>query len=110
MSSARLAMQIQALKLPPPETEYRFYQARRWRADYCWPDHMLIVEYDGGTWNNGRHTRGLGFQKDCEKLNRATLEGFRVLRFTSRHVKSGLAIEQIQEALGIADRHERRRA
>lgn len=102
MSSAALAMQIKALKLPAPETEYRFHVERKWRADYCWPDHMLIVEFEGGVYANGRHVRGRGFENDIVKYNTATLLGYRVLRFTARHVNSGLAVQQIQSALGLA--------
>jgi len=40
---------------------------------------MLAVEVDGGTWTGGRHTRGAGFEADCEKLNAAVIAGFRVL-------------------------------
>lgn len=93
-------MQIKALKLPAPIPEYRFHVKRRWRADFCWPEQKLIVEFEGGVFSQGRHIRGRGFENDCVKYNTATLLGFRVLRFTTRHVNSGLAIQQIQEALG----------
>lgn len=69
-------------QLPIPAAEYAFAApARKWRADYCWVHHKLIVEIDGGVWSNGRHTRGAGFLKDLEKLNHAALLGFRVMRY-----------------------------
>jgi hypothetical protein len=68
--------------LPPPIPEYAFAApARKWRADYCWPVRKVIVEIDGGLFVNGRHSRGAGMLKDFEKLNAATLLGFRVLRY-----------------------------
>lgn len=102
MSAAALHMQMRALKLPLPEPEFRFHDKRKWRADYCWPDHMLIVEFEGGVYSGGRHIRGRGFEADCIKYNTATLMGYRVLRFTTSHVNSGKAIQMIQEALGMA--------
>jgi very-short-patch-repair endonuclease len=73
---------------------------RLWRADFCWPDHKLIVEFEGGVFIRGRHTRGKPFEADCIKYNTATLMGYRVLRFTERHVTSGYAILTIKAALG----------
>ena len=94
-----LIYQVRVLRLPQPELEYRFHQGRRWRADLAWPDKMLIVEFEGGVYTKGRHTRGRGFENDCEKYNTATLEGWRVLRFTSKHVRTGLAALMIARAL-----------
>lgn len=94
-------MQIKALNLPEPVLEYRFCEGRRWRADFCWPKKKLIVEFEGAVFTQGRHTRGRGFENDCTKYNTATLLGYRVLRFTARHVKSGQAIQMIAQALGV---------
>ena len=74
--------------IPKPVAEYKFSQNRRFRFDYCWLDNMLAVELEGGTWVNGRHSRGKGFASDCEKYNLAVLGGWRVLRFTSDMLKS----------------------
>lgn len=68
--------------LDEPVPEYRFCESRRWRFDYALPDHKVAIELDGGAYTQGRHTRGNGFEKDLEKLNAATLMGWRVLRFT----------------------------
>ena len=80
------------------ETEYRFDQARKWRFDIAIPDRKLAIEVDGGTWVGGRHTTGAGFRRDCEKMNAATVQGWRVLRFTSDMVRDG-ALGTIQAAL-----------
>jgi len=34
--------------LPVPVHEYEFWPGRKWRFDYCWPEHELAVEQDGG--------------------------------------------------------------
>lgn len=69
-----------------PEREYRFHPERKWRFDFAWPEHMLAVEIDGGAWTGGRHVRGSGFTRDCEKMTEAALMGWRVLRLTPKMV------------------------
>ncbi len=95
-----LLLQIQAARLPPPEREYRFHPVRKWRVDMCYPGHSIAIEVEGGTWSGGRHTRGAGFEKDCEKYNELSLAGYSLYRFTSTMIKSGLAIETIERAFG----------
>ncbi len=96
---ATFALQLRAEGLPEPEREYRFHPTRRWRFDFAWPEKMLAVEIEGGTWSRGRHTRGAGFEADCEKYNAATLLGWRVLRFTRKHIASWTALEDVAIAL-----------
>lgn len=88
--------------LPVPVREVRFAWAamhRAWRFDLCWPDARLAVEVDGAIWTEGRHSRGAGYEADCEKLNAAVLLGWRVLRFTYGQVYSGYALATIEQAL-----------
>lgn len=94
-----LALQLRAAGVPAPVTEYQFHPDRRWRLDFAWPDLMLAVEVEGGVYQRGRHTRGGGFVADCEKYNEATLLGWRVLRVTGDHIKSGAALAWIERAL-----------
>lgn len=79
-----------------PIAEYRFAPPRRWRADFAFIEAKLLVEIEGGVYTMGRHTRGAGFEADCEKYNAATAHGWRVLRFTPAMVKSGVAIEMVK--------------
>lgn len=79
------------LGLPEPEREFRFAPPRRWRADFAWPTLRVLVEIEGGTWINGRHNRGAGFEADMEKYNAAAMASWTVLRFGSGAVKSGEA-------------------
>ena len=100
----RLLVLIRATGFEEPVTEYAFanHLGRRWRFDFAWPDQLLAVEVDGGAWvpGGGRHTRGAGFAADHDKFNRATLMGWRVLRFTARHLADGSALADLAEALG----------
>ena len=66
--------------LTHPLEEVKFHPSRKWRFDYAWPDKMVALEVEGGVWTMGRHTRGIGFVRDMEKYNAATLLGWRVLR------------------------------
>lgn len=69
------------------EREYRFNSARRWRFDWSIPEYKIGIEYEGSTWASGRHTRGAGYAKDCEKYNSAACLGWRVLRYTSDMIR-----------------------
>lgn len=82
----------------PFEREFQFDPERKWRADFC-IDPNILVEVEGGSYSGGRHTRGKGFEDDCLKYSRATVLGFRVLRFTTTQVHSGIAIDMILEAI-----------
>lgn len=93
---AALALHIRALTLPEPEREYRFSH-RRWRLDFAWPAYKVAAEVEGGTWSRGRHSRGAGFERDCEKYNAAALLGWRVLRFTTGMVEDGRAAATLEE-------------
>ena len=73
----------------PLETEFRFHEARKFRFDFAHPMTKIAFEIEGGTWSGGRHTRGAGYQKDCEKYNLAALCGWTVFRFTTTMINSG---------------------
>ena len=96
-----LANEIEQAGLPCPVAEHRFHPERRWRFDLAWPDLLLAVEIEGGTWLpwGGRHNRAAGFAADCEKYNAAALLGWRVLRFTTEMVSNGAALAVIGAAL-----------
>ena len=72
---------------------------RKFRADFAFPDAMLLVEIEGGSFTNGRHNRGYGFELDCEKYNIATLMQWRLFRFSTDMVMRGEAIDIVLQAL-----------
>jgi len=89
--------------LPPGEKEYAFAKSvgRRFRFDRAWPSERVAVELEGAVYSKGRHVRGKGFERDCEKYNLAVLLGWRVLRFTERLLRENPArcIGQVQSLL-----------
>lgn len=62
--------------------EFKFHPVRKWRFDYAIPEYKIALEVEGGVWTGGRHTSSVGFMKDMEKYNTATLMGWRVFRTT----------------------------
>lgn len=117
---AALKIQIRAVKLPEPTSEYRFAAMatggtgkgcrqrikaagmRDWRFDLAWPDLMLAVEVEGGLHVNGRHNRSEGFEADLEKYRHAMLQGWQVFRCGAKMIKTGAAIRTIERL--ISDR------
>ena len=74
--------------------EYRFHPSRRWRFDYAIFPFRVAVEFEGGVYTNGAHTRGKHYTSDCEKYNAATAMGWRVFRYTA---------EMMRDAAGVAE-------
>ena len=90
------------------QRECRFHPTRKWRSDFIIADpgeinwvlgieDSILVEIEGGVWTRGRHTRGSGFIKDCEKYNTAAAMGWRVFRFPTGMVEDGSAIKFLKE-------------
>ena len=101
MGERLLAEQVRQLRLPVPLREHTFAPPRKWRADFAWltGTHKVLLEVEGGSWIAGRHTRGKGFEADCEKLNEAALDGWIVLRVTTGMVEDGRALLLVRRAL-----------
>ena len=93
----KLLVEAHLSELPEHETEYKFFPTRRWRFDYAWPELKIALEVHGGVYSNGRHTRGVGFTKDREKMNTAQLEGWTVLEVTTEHVKSCQMLDWLKQ-------------
>lgn len=105
--------------------EYRFDDKRRWRFDFAFPEWKVAIEIEGGIFRvrcgdckgkgflgkkrctgcagqgfrQGRHTRGKGFEKDCEKYNEAVLQGWRVIRLTPRMLDDLVYLKRLFSAL-----------
>ena len=93
---------LELLGYPPPVAEYMFHEKRRWRLDLAYPDDLIALEYEGGVYTGGRHTRGKGFEDDCEKYNALALEGWWLFRWTYSSVMSGNAA--VTTATALEDR------
>jgi very-short-patch-repair endonuclease len=94
-----LLAQIKQTGLKIPEREFKFHDTRKWRFDFAFVESKVAVEVEGGIWSAGRHTRGAGFEGDCEKYNEAALAGWRVIRVSPKMVMDLRAIEFIKRAL-----------
>lgn len=83
------------------EREHVFAPPRRWRFDFAWPDRMIALEVEGGTWIGGGHNRGADYERNCEKYNEAALRGWILVRVTSTMIKDGRAIEVLERAFKV---------
>jgi hypothetical protein len=93
-----LPLQMHAAGLPTPETEVPVVPSRRWAFDFAWRHWQIALEVEGGVFSSGRHTRGVGYTEDCEKYNRAAIEGWLVIRATTEMVDDGRAIDALRQA------------
>ena len=98
LEDALLGQIVQA-GIVPVIREFVAIKGRRFRWDFWFPDDNLLVEVQGGVWGKGGHSTGAGITKDCEKLNLATIAGYRQLHVTGNQIKGGEALGWIQEAI-----------
>lgn len=97
---ATLKAMMTFVGIPEPiHDKHRVCPEREWRYDFAWPDFKVAVECEGGIHTGGRHVRGYGFEGDCEKYNRAAVDGWCVLRFCAEQIKDNTALDVIEEAL-----------
>ena len=103
--AAEIVYRVSEAFMTPVHTEYRFgamaaggagkglrarleaLGLRDWRFDVALPEYMIAIELDGAVWTNGRHSRGAGVISDMDKINAATVRGWRVLRYTHTNHK-----------------------
>lgn len=65
----------------PGDKEVKFHPVRLWRFDWACPSLMIAVEFHGAVHRQGRHTRGVGFLEDREKMREAQILGWIVLEY-----------------------------
>ncbi len=83
-----------------PQREWQFHPTRKWRFDFAFPGEKLAIEIEGVRRGIGsRHQQTDGMVKDMEKYNMAVKMGWRILRYTSRMVEHGTAINDVLEML-----------
>lgn len=61
------------------------HNLKDWRFDVAIPCKKIAIEFEGGVFNNSRHVRGLGYIGDLDKYNAATVNGWKVIRYTHTH-------------------------
>lgn len=84
--------------------QWAYVPGRRFRADFAiWVEsgHYwgVLIEIQGGVWQHRAHGSVKGVLADIERLNLATLHGYRVLRFVPDQVFDGSAKAFIAEVL-----------
>lgn len=71
--------------------EYRFYELRRWRFDWCIESLKVAIEYEGGIFQeNSGHKTAKHYTKDANKYNKASELGWKVLRYTALNYRNVL--------------------
>ena len=81
------------------EKQYKAVPGRKWAWDFAFPAAKLLIEVNGGTFIKGGHSTGLGIRRDYEKLNAATVNGWRCLIFDGKMVRDDTASAVIAEAI-----------
>ena len=94
-----LAFQLKAVGIAF-ERQFYYARPRKLRADFAFPYARLLAEVNGGIFTSQAHGSIKGILADMDRLNTATLAGFRLLRFTPQAVQSGEALQLIERALG----------
>lgn len=100
---ALLLGKIREAGLPEPTREFKALKDRQFPWDFAWPEQRLLVEVQGGIYRQGAHSRGAGIERDMEKLNLATLAGYRCLQFSRGMIEDGTAVAKIRQALEESD-------
>lgn len=98
---------ILAPNAPRPVREHKFCNERDYRFDFSWPSVKVAVECEGGTWLQTKTGRSAGhahparFEKDVEKYNCATADGWRVFRCTAGMLERDPAafVEMVLQAI-----------
>jgi hypothetical protein len=71
--------------------EFRFDTSRRWKSDFYILEFNCLIEFEGMGGNHwsgiGGHQTLTGYTANCEKYNRASLMGFKLLRYTAKNSK-----------------------
>ena len=82
----KFSLYWQGLNGPKLTPELKFHPTRKWKFDFAHEATKVAIEIEGGTWSGGRHTRGAGYAKDCEKYREAALLGWTVFRFVGSQI------------------------
>lgn len=97
------ALQLSAAGIPF-EREYRAIPGRRFRYDFAITEYngqkvCILIEIQGGIWQKGGHTSGVGVMRDQSKVNLAQLHGYKIFQFNYNDIHTGAAIQMIKEVI-----------
>lgn len=107
-ASGKLPQQklYESCKILWPDCEEEFtgvVPGRKFRIDIAFPSHKLATEIDGWEWH-GKHKGD--FQRDRERQNLLSIQGWTILRFTAKDIHQDLpkVLETIQRCLDNIER------
>jgi very-short-patch-repair endonuclease len=82
----RMARLLAGVSTPPVVRQMTmpWWSSGNGRVDFAIPAWRLLIECDGRRW----HAKTIDFERDRERDNAATLNGWKVLRFTYRMIES----------------------
>lgn len=85
----------------PFEEQVKYAPDRKYRADFMLigEERQILIEYNGGTWIKSGHSSGTGLNRDAEKLNCATANGFAYLVLTADLLKRSGYLEALIESV-----------
>lgn len=105
-----LAFQVRAFRLPEPRRQYVYAEdlGRKFRADFAWPAHRLLVEVQGGIWRKGggAHSRPKGIEMDITRAQHAAALGWLWCPVTTDQVTNGQAVQwivRVLQRIGLED-------
>jgi hypothetical protein len=88
-----------ANNLPLPAREFQFAPPRKWKFDFVWTTYLVALEIEGGAFYGKGHRSVGKFLRDMEKYNEAALDGWMVLRCTTKDIESGAVFALLKRAL-----------
>lgn len=96
-----LLKKLRRAGLPEGTAQVRGIPGRRFAFDRAWPDHKVAVDVQGAIYTKGKHSSGVGIERDTEKACLAALAGWTYLPVTEKQIESGRAVSWIAQALGV---------
>jgi very-short-patch-repair endonuclease len=93
-----------------PLTEHPIVIGRKFRADFAFPESMLMIEVDGGQYLKRTNAKGQtsvggrhNTDADRDKLNHAAANGWRVMRFSTQQLERDpeSCVKLVLKALGL---------
>lgn len=102
-----LAQQIRLVgNLPEPIREYHHLRGSKHRLDFAWPEYRVYGMQLGLEVQGMVHRVKHNFSNDLEKRARGILQGWLVLEVGGEQIRSGRAMEWLQELFKRATRNE----
>ena len=77
------------------DRQHKYAPGRRLRADFALRLQGLLTEVMGGVYNRRAYGSVTGVLADIDRLNAATMAGWRMLRFTPDQVADGTAKDMV---------------